>query len=164
MSTRRLQSHDDPHDVSLDLRDSEHIVARFRPKLTLFLQRTVVIGILTTIGFGAVPGLNISYPQQVGLALVVVVIWFFVFDEWRDWIDHRRDTWILTNERLIFENPDAEDSPIWWQLSDIQNVRRVFWWSLRIVDHGHRVTPLPYVGPVTSVRDIILRTKPQEPA
>lgn len=140
-----------------DLRSGEQIVETMTPRFLLFLQKTLVIGILTAIGFGLVPGLDISFAQQVGLALIIVMIWFFVFDEWQEWRDRRQDVWILTDRRLILVNPREEDSVSWLNLTDIEDIRRVLWWSLRIKASDGRVTPMSFVGqPITATRDKIL--------
>lgn len=146
-------------DVPFDLRAGERVLKEYRPKFRLFAQRTLLIGIVTTIAFGSIPGLDISYAQQVGLALLVVMAWVFVFDEWQEWRDCRRDLWVLTNHRLVFINPDEDIEQAWLNLGDIRVVSRILWWSLRIKGSDGRATLMPYVGPVTAVRDDILLAK-----
>ena len=149
-------------DMGCDLRAGERVVELFRPKFISFMQRTLLIGILTTLGFGLVPGLDISFAAQVGLALIVAIVWFFVFDEWQDWRERGRDLWVLTNLRLILINPREEESVSWLNLGDIQSVRLVTWWSVRIKLNNGRVTLMSFVSPVRQVRDQLLRTKAGE--
>lgn len=146
-------------DQGFDLHGGEEVLEVFRPRFLSFLQRTLVIGILTTLGFGLVPGLSISFAAQVGLALIIVVVWFFVFDEWQEWRDRGADLWVLTNHRLILVNPREDDSVSWWNLSDIQSVRRVFWWALSVRANDRRATVMSYVGPLGAVRDRILTAR-----
>lgn len=143
-------------DQGLALHGGEELQEVFRPRFISYLQRSLVIGILTTLGFGLVPGLSISFATQVGLALMIVVVWFFVFDEWQEWRDRGADLWILTNHRLILINPSEDVSLSWWNLSDIRSVRRVFWWALRLKARDGRATLMRYVGPVSDVRARIL--------
>lgn len=147
-------------DLGFGLHSGEEIEQVFRPNFLSFLQRTLVVGILTTLGFSLVPGLTISFAMQVGLALLVVVVWFFVFDEWQDWRDRRADLWILTNQRLILVNPREEENVSWLNLADIVSVRRVAWWSLRLKARDGRATLISYVGPTGPVRASILARLP----
>ena len=146
-------------DQGFDLHGGEEVLDAFRPNFLSFLQRSLVIGILTTLGFALVPGLSISFAAQVVLALIVVVLWFFVFDEWQEWRDRGADLWILTNHRLFLVNLREDDSVSWWNLSDIQSVRPVFWWSLRIRARDGRATVMSYVRPDRKLRDRIMNAK-----
>lgn len=146
-------------DQGFDLHGGEEVQDVFQTRFLSFMQRSLVIGILTTLGFGLVPGLSISFAMQVGLALMIVVVWFFVFDEWQEWRDRGADVWILTNHRLILINPREDVSASWWNLSDIHSVRRVFWWALRVRARDGRATLMRYVGPLSDVRARILAAK-----
>lgn len=150
-------------DLGFDLHGEEDVIDVFKPRFLSFLQRTLMIGILTTLAFGLLPGLSISFAAQVGLALIIVVVWFFVFDEWQEWRDRGADLWVLTSHRLILINPREEESVSWWNLSDIHAVRRVFWWALRVRARDGRATVMSYVGPLTQVRDRILSAKEGHP-
>ena len=144
------------------LHTGERVIAEFRPKFTLFLQRSVLLGIATTLGFGLVPGLDITFAQQVALALVIVLLWAFVFDEWREWVDRRKDRWVLTNHRLILLSPDENDGQAWLNLDDIASVKIWMWWALRVAAQDGRVTIMSYVGPVRRVRRAIEQAAAQE--
>lgn len=137
----------DPNADGFDLRPGEVVLHEFRPSLRLFVQRSLLLGIFTTLLFGFVPGLDLTFAERVGVALLLVLVWTIVFDDWRDWISHRNDLWVLTNHRLLFSNPDDIDEA-WLNLSDIKAVRPWFWWSIRVLADDGQVTVMSYVGPV----------------
>ena len=69
---------------------------------------------------------------------------------------------MLTNLRLILINPREEESVSWLSLGDIQSVRLVTWWSVRIKLSDGRVTLMSFVSPVRQVREQLLRAKAGE--
>jgi hypothetical protein len=139
--------------LPFDLRSGEVILQTHRVKFTLFIQRILLIGILTTIGLGFAPYLDITFAQNIGITLIALVVWVFVFDEWTEWFERKRDHWILTNQRLILQNPDESDQEVWLNLADIHNVKGWLWWSLRVTAQDGRVTIMSFVGPVRAIRN-----------
>lgn len=136
---------------SLQLRPTEKVIAQYRPKFALFLQKSIVLAVLTTIGFGFVPGLELSFVQRVGVALFLVAVFIIVFEEWRGWLDRRNDHWLLTNQRLVLTNTQDTDDISWLNLQDIDQVRNWMWWAIRVRGDDGRVTVMQFVGPVRSI-------------
>lgn len=138
-----------PH---LQLRPTETVVAQYRPKFALFLQKSISLAILTTIGFGFIPGLELSFMQRIGLAIFLVIVFMIVFEEWRGWLDRRSDQWTLTSQRLLLTNTREIEEVSWLNLQDIAQVRVWMWWALRLRGTDGRVTVMQFVGPVGHIR------------
>ncbi len=134
-------------------------IARYTPRLGLFLQRSLLLTLATLIAFVSVPLLDFSLFQRMLVAVTLVAAYTLVFEEWRDWQNNAGALWILTNQRIILDNTDDDQGPAWVNLQDIRKVSCWFWWSIRLRQTDGRAVVMAYVGPVKTIAQNIQHTK-----
>ncbi|MEQ9694169.1 hypothetical protein [Shimia sp. SDUM112013] len=134
-----------PDDASLQApgaiqyRTGERLLADWRPEFGLFAGKLLLVAGLTLLMFGP---LIVTYSFWAWLvsALGSLVIYVFLFDDHLEWIRRRDDVWLLTDQRLIFANSDAENSPAYIELAEITRIRRWMWWAVHLrLDNGMTV-------------------------
>ena len=153
-----LGSRPTPH-AAFQFNPEEVEVARFTPRLGLYLQRSFLLSLLTLLAFLCFPFLNFSLAERSVVAVTLVLAYAVVFEEWRDWQNNAGLIWLLTNQRLILLKPDEDDAPAWVNLQDIRNVSIWFWWSIRLRQTDGRAVVMAYVGPVKSIAAHIKQAK-----
>ena len=153
-----LGSRPTPH-AAFQFNPEEVEVARFTPRLGLYLQRSFLLSLLTLLAFLCFPFLNFSLAERSVVAVTLVLAYAVVFEEWRDWQDNSGLIWLLTNQRLILLKPDEDDAPAWVNLQDIRKVSIWFWWSIRLRQTDGRAVVMAYVGPVKSIAAQIKQAK-----
>ncbi|GAA6209498.1 hypothetical protein NBRC116601_27910 [Cognatishimia sp. WU-CL00825] len=146
------QADDSIDHPEVDLSPDERLVATYQPKLGLFLQRTLWVAFLTAIAFLGIPQLGFGLLLALVGGLIAALFYAFVFGDFEEWRQRRRDRWILTNQRLWFQNPDEDSGQAWINLTDVVRCRRWMWWALRLTTKDGRVTVLRYVGPVRTIQ------------
>ncbi|MGH1464400.1 MAG: hypothetical protein ACRBBQ_03475 [Cognatishimia sp.] len=139
----------------VDLSPDERVIAIFQPKLGLFLHRTLLVASMTAVLLMGFPKIGLGIVFALVGGLISALFYAFVFGDFEEWRQRRRDRWILTNQRLCFQNPEDDDGVAWINLSDIQTCRRWMWWAVRLTTLDRRVTVLRYVGPVKAVQTIL---------
>ena len=146
-------------DPDTPLEEGEAWIATWRPHFLLFLQRSVLLAIVTALGL--VPLGFFSYWQLLLALPVFVLMFMLIFDDITTWMRHRRDAWFLTERRLIFENSDTPEGNSAVPLEAIKWMRPWMWWGLRIGFHTGTGTALRYIA---RPRDIMARIEAAQAA
>ncbi|WP_303485823.1 hypothetical protein [Shimia thalassica] len=122
----------------------EKLLADWRPALPLFLSKLALVAVLTLAVLGP---LFVTYNlfAWLGSAVASMLLYVFLFDDHLEWFRRRDDVWILTDQRLIFANPDDDNSPAYVHLAQITRVRRFMWWAVNVKLDNGMTTTLKYV-------------------
>lgn len=139
--------------LATDLLDDEAFLGTFRPSLAAFVQRSLIIGLMTAVVFGPLIGL----PPAYWLPIMAFTTLFsaFLFDDYTSWLRHRGDLWHLTSLRLIYENTLEPDQNASVNLADIHATHRKLWKNLRLdLETGQSVMMKYLADPKTIEREI----------
>lgn len=116
--------------LATTLLDDEAFLGTYQPSLSSFVQRSLIVGLITAVFFGPVIGI----PPVYWLPLMAFTTLFsaFIFDDYTSWLRHRGDLWHLTSLRLIYENELEPEQNAAVNLADIHATHRKLWKNLRI--------------------------------
>ena len=117
-------------DPTTTLLDDEAFLGTFVPDIWVFVQRSLIIGLITAVFFGPVIGVPAQY--WLPIMAFTTVISAFIFDDYTSWLRHRYDQWHLTSLRLIYENTNAPEQNATVNLADIHATKRTLWKNLRL--------------------------------
>lgn len=133
---------------------NEEVLGVYRPKLILFTHRTLGVAVLTAFLMGTYP-LGLSLIMILFASLGSALAYAFCFGEFDEWLERRRDVWILTDQRVLFQNSDDSAEFYAFEYSDIRKAKGWLWWAVRIVGKNGQVSVMRYVGPVRQIRNTI---------
>ncbi|KPA21105.1 hypothetical protein shim_25700 [Shimia sp. SK013] len=135
-----------PDDIRLH--PDEHLIALWRPALSVFLRKLAFVSILTA---ACVNPILVSFTEFRGLLawpislLLGAVFYAFVFDDVFEWRQRRDDHWVLTNWRILFVNLSDEAEPATMSLADCDTAKSWMWWSVRLRLQPHGAMMMPYL-------------------
>ena len=135
------------------LLDDEAFLGTYQPDIWVFVQRSLIIGLLTAVVFGPLIGL----PPEYWLPIMgfTTVFSAFIFDDYTSWLNHRADIWHLTSLRLIYENGNAPEQNAAVNLADIHATQRKLYKNLRLdLETGQSVLMKYLTNPRAIERDI----------
>ena len=135
------------------LLDDEAFLGTYQPDIWVFVQRSLIIGLLTAVVFGPLIGV----PPEFWLPIMAFTTIFsaFIFDDYTSWLTHRSDIWHLTSLRLIYENNTAPEQNAAVNLADIHATRRKLYKNLRLdLETGQAVLMKYLTTPRAVERDI----------
>lgn len=115
---------------STTLLDDEAFLGTFRPSFASFIQRTVIISLITAVIFG--PLLGVEPKFWLPIMLLTFVFSAFIFNDFETWQDNRNTQWHLTSLRLIYENDSNPEHNTAVNLADIHATHRALWKNLRL--------------------------------
>lgn len=134
--------------------DHETRLETWRPAFRIFLRKLLFVAALTTLAllpvivfFGVIAWLAAS--------LLGSLVYFLVLDDYAEWQDRRGDTWVLTDQRLIFCRGDAPDDPGIAPLEEITRVSRWMWWGVKLQFANRTATVMLFLPNSATVRDKI---------
>ena len=154
------QPMDLPAGLRASLQEGEVPVALWRPSFWKFSQQFVLVGLATSVFLGF--GLFATHLWHwLVLIPASIVIWGFIFDDWRVWFDRRPDRWLLTDRRLLYFNPSETDRPVGVMLDQISSLSSRPWLVLGVrLSDGTRVD-MKYLPWPDRVRAAIERQRRQ---
>lgn len=136
----------------------------WRPSLRAFSLRSFGIFLVTFTLFTPV------WPFFGGLTSLVAAIslcllYMFVLDDFTQWLEHRKTTWTLTHNTLIYENPENDQATHSVPLSEIKSTHPRFFWNIQLrLSNGTAITMhyLDHPKTVCQILDqaIIAQAKP----
>ncbi len=135
------------------LLDDEAFLGTYQPDFWSFVQRSLLIGFITSIVLGGILGAPLVLWPVIIVSMTVFSA--FAFDDYASWMRHRADVWHLTSLRLIYENEDAPEQNAHVNLADIRASKRTLWKNLRIdLETGQSVVMKYLARPKAVERDI----------
>lgn len=151
------------------LRTGEAAITTFRPSRRAFLYRTLTLSLITGLGFFVVVAGLILWLEttedlitpllQATPFVIPLFILLFLFEDWTKWRRHRGERWHLTNLRLIYENADRPEADAHMALGEIEGLRRVLWWHLRLDIHNGQSAVMAYMARPGATRDQITQAR-----
>lgn len=120
---------------AISLARDEVPIEIWQPRFSVFLGKLAFVSCLTALLLGHI--FTFSYTPYGFLlwavsVLVAAAIYAFIFDDVFEWRARRDDSWVLTNQRLIFYNPNDDASPAYMPLQTVKMVRRWMFWGVQL--------------------------------
>lgn len=142
------------------LKSNEKLVQEWHPEFRVFLRKMFVLGAVTTLFLG---GVSYSYGVLIWLLSIPIFMlaYVFLFDDYVEWRQRRHDRWLLTNQRLIFLNPDDESGVVSVDLSQVVTIKKWMWWALRIKLGNGQTVMLMFLPQLDDIRTAILSARDQ---
>jgi hypothetical protein len=140
------------------LRTDETLLHEWRPRFQVFLRKMFAVAILTGILLG---GVSVAYAEPLWMLALPLFLAAYLFDDYREWSDRRHDRWLLTNQRLMFINPDEDIETLSITLNHISRVRKTFWWALNVKVDGGQTFTMMFLAPLKEVQTAIATAKQQ---
>jgi len=141
-----------------DIQPGETVLESWTPAFALFLHKLLAVGLLTGLilsPFGYQAGF---WSWIVGLPIAVLA-YMVAFDDFAEWRRRRHDRWILTDRRLVYENPDDSLGHGSVYLNDIVSIRRVMTWALRLKQSSRQTVVMKFLPDPGAVRARIERAR-----
>ncbi len=134
------------------LRTDEKLQQEWRPKFQVFLRKLLAIAVLTGILLGAV---SYAYSELLWMLALPFFLAAYMIDDYREWRERRHDRWLLTNQRLMFINPDEEIETLTIGLDQISRIRKTFWWAISIKMANGQTFTMMFLSPLNEIRTAI---------
>lgn len=120
------------------LKSNERLQQEWRPEFRIFLRKLLALGLVTALMLG---GVSYAFGSLLWMLSLPLFMLAFMFDDLREWRLRRADRWLLTNQRLIFINPDEETATMAIDLQQIARIRQWMWWALSLkLSNGQSIT------------------------
>lgn len=134
--------------------EGETVCTVWRPRISLFLQRSVLLSFATALALASLGYLSLV--QWLVAVPAFTLIFMLIFDDFAIWARHRGDAWFLTDQRLIFERAGEPEENAAVPLSGIEWARPWFWWALRLGFESGTSTVMRFVPRPREIRARIL--------
>jgi hypothetical protein len=135
-----------------ELRTDEKLLHEWRPKFQVFLRKLLAIALVTSALLGAV---CFAYSEPLWMLALPLFLVAYLIDDYREWAERRHDRWLLTNQRLMFVNPDEEIETLSIGLDQISRIRKTFWWALSIKMTSGQTISVMFLSPLSEVQTAI---------
>ncbi|MFT4962397.1 MAG: hypothetical protein ACI92Z_003494 [Paracoccaceae bacterium] len=113
----------------ITFKNGEKLLQEWRPQFRIFLRKLYALAGGTGL---LLAGVSYAYAEPLWMLALPLFVAAFMFDDFREWRQRRHDRWLLTNQRLIFINPDEDTEPMAIDLQQISRIRKWMWWALSL--------------------------------
>jgi len=139
----------------MELQPDETLVEEWHPRFSVFLRKLIFVAFVTSLflgGIGSWFGGGLYWLAGLPLAMACYVL---IFDDYTEWMRHRKDIWQLTNQRLIFQNGLNGQASADVALTDIRQVKLSMWWALKLGLSNGQTTVMKFLPGRENVRTAI---------
>lgn len=142
------------------LQSNEKLLQEWRPEFRVYVRKMLVLGFVTAVVLG---GISFSYDALVWLLTLplFMVAYIFAFDDFLEWPQRRHDRWLLTDQKLVFINPDEDVKERAIDLDQISHVRKSLWWALTVKTAGGQSFTMMFLSPLDEIKSAILSARDQ---
>lgn len=140
------------------LRTDEKLLHEWRPKFQVFLRKLLAVAIATGILLAWVA---YAYSEPLWMLALPFFLAAYMIDDLREWRERRHDRWLLTNQRLMFINPDEEIETLTIGLEQISRIRKTMWWAVSVKMANGQTFTMMFLSPLNEVQTAIISAQNQ---
>lgn len=138
----------------------EKLLQEWQPEFRIYVRKMLVLGFVTAVILG---GFCFYYDALIWLLTLplFMIAYIFAFDDFLEWPQRRHDRWLLTDQKLVFINPDEEVDSRAIGLDQISRVRKTFWWALSVKMADGQSFTMMFLSPMDEIKTAIVSARDQ---